>query len=340
MWLAAWLNYQLGSAGLYGCRVIDWHSSKTYPRCGVYFGGSFKCGTLRSPLKIGTIYQWFYYRPTKLNILFLCLILHKSNPATFNDERGKGGPMVNICNPQWLGQIPYGAALSLQKELVARRAANEIPDTLLMLEHPPTYTIGIDGHREHLLINQEDFVQLNVAYHRVDRGGSVTFHGPGQLVCYPIIDLKKCRLDYHRYLRTLESVIIHTLAAFKVRAFRERGQVGVSVFTDNIPSDSARWFQSDRNTAQIAAIGVKINHDHITSHGFSININPDLSFFDLIVPCGLHDCRVTSLTRVLNRPVEISCVVEPVIQSFCQVFEMEQMELASMEPALAALGAY
>ncbi|MBI1878278.1 MAG: lipoyl(octanoyl) transferase LipB [Chloroflexi bacterium] len=242
--------------------------------------------------------------------------------------------MVNICHPQWLGQIEYGAALSLQKDLVARRAANEIPNMLLLLEHPQTYTIGIDGHREHLLVNQEELAQLNVAYHRVDRSGSVTYHGPGQLVCYPILSLKERRLDYHRYLKMLESVIIHTLATFKVRAFRERGQLGVWVCTDDTLSDTSRWLHSDRNTAQIAAIGVKLNQNHITSHGFSININPDLGFFDLIVPCGLHGCRVTSLAKVLNRPIEIACVLEPVIQSFCQVFEME---LVSTEPAIPEL---
>jgi lipoate-protein ligase B len=233
--------------------------------------------------------------------------------------------MVNICHPQWFGQIEYGAALSLQKELVARRAADEVPNTLLLLEHPSTYTIGIDGHREHLLVNQEELARLNIAYHRVDRGGSVTYHGPGQLVCYPILSLKEQHLDYHRYLKMLESVIIHTLAAFKVRAFRERGQMGVWVCTDDTAPHSSTWLQSDRNTAQIGAIGVKLNKNNVTSHGFSININPDLGFFDLIVPCGLHGCRVTSLVEVLNKPIEIGSVLEPVIQSFCRVFEMERV---------------
>ena len=233
--------------------------------------------------------------------------------------------MVNTCHPQWFGQIEYGAALSLQKELVARRANDEVPNTLLLLEHPPTYTIGIDGHREHLLVNQEELARLNIAYHRVDRGGSVTYHGPGQLVCYPILSLKEQRLDYHRYLKMLESVIIHTLAAFKVRAFRERSQMGVWVCTDDTIPHNFTWLQSDRNTAQIGAIGVKLNKNNVTSHGFSININPDLGFFDLIVPCGLHGCRVTSLAEVLNKPIEIGSVLEPVIQSFCQVFEMERV---------------
>lgn len=231
--------------------------------------------------------------------------------------------MLNTYHPQWLGQIEYDAALRLQKELVVRRAANEMPNMLLLLEHPSTYTIGIDGHREHLLVNQEELARLNIAYHRVDRGGSVTYHGPGQLVCYPIMSLKERHLDYHRYLKMLESVIIRTLAALNVRAFRERGQLGAWVCAGDTYSQDFKRFHSDRNTAQIAAIGVKLNQNNITSHGFSININPDLGYFDLIVPCGLHGCRVTSLAEVLNKPVEIGGVLEPVIQSFRQVFEME-----------------
>ena len=236
--------------------------------------------------------------------------------------------MVNSCDIQWLGQIEYGAALSLQKELVARRAANEIPNTLLLLEHPRTYTVGIDGHREHLLVNQEELRELNIAYHRVDRGGSVTYHGPGQLVCYPILNLKEYNWSYHHYLKMLESVIIQALASFKVRAFRERGQPGVWVFTGNpIPSSTSEW-----RLGQIAAIGVKLNEQHIASHGFFININPDLGFFDLIVPGGLQGCRVTSLSEVLNKPVEIRSVLEPVIQSFGKVFEMKPVTMMVVSP--------
>lgn len=245
--------------------------------------------------------------------------------------------MVNICHPQWLGQIEYGAALSLQKELVARRAANEIPNTLLLLEHPHTYTVGIDGHREHLLVNEEELARLNVAFHRVDRGGSVTYHGPGQLVCYPILKLNGPGQGYHHYLKLLESVIIRALADFKVRAFRGRGQPGVWVFTGNASPNGSQLLQSDHyHMAQIAAVGVKLDQNHVTSHGFSININPDLNFFNLIVPCGVHGCRVTSLAEVLNQPVEVSSALEPVIQSFCQIFEMELVPTVIKIPELAA----
>jgi lipoyl(octanoyl) transferase len=242
--------------------------------------------------------------------------------------------MVSICHPQWLGQMEYGAALDLQKELVAQRAANEIPNTLLLLEHPHTYTIGIDGHREHLLVSGEKLAELNVAFQRVDRGGSVTYHGPGQLVCYPILNLQEQGLNYHRYLKMLESVVIHTLAALKVRAFRERGQPGVWVCPNPVSQPGSEWLQSASHIAQIAAIGVKLHKNHVTSHGFSINIDPDLSFFDLIVPCGLNGCRITSLAKILNKSVEISSVLEPVIQSFCQIFEMELLTMAAEIPEL------
>jgi lipoate-protein ligase B len=245
--------------------------------------------------------------------------------------------MVSLCHPQWLGQMEYGAALDLQKELVAQRAAHEIPNTILLLEHPPIYTIGIDGHREHLLVNEEKLAELNVAFQRVDRGGSVTYHGPGQLVCYPILNLQEQGLNYHRYLKMLESVIIHTLAALKVRAFRERGQPGVWVCPNPASRPGSEWLQSASHIAQIAAIGVKLHKNNVTSHGFFINVNPDLSFFDLIVPCGLNGCRLTSMAKVLNKPIETGSVLEPVIQSFCQVFEMERMAMDLNIPELLVI---
>lgn len=231
--------------------------------------------------------------------------------------------MLNICHPQWFGQVEYEAVLSLQKELAAQKAAQQIPNTLLLMEHPHTYTIGNEGHREHLLVNQEELARLKVAYHRVSRGGPVAYHGPGQLVCYPILNLKEQGLDYHRYLKMLESVIIRALATLGVRAFRQRGQPGVWVYIDNTIPHSSEWLPPDSNIAQIAAIGIKLDQNNVTSHGFFININPDLSFFDLIVPRGLNGCRVTSLTEALKKPIEIGSVLEPVIQSFCEVFEME-----------------
>lgn len=132
----------------------------------------------------------------------------------------------------------------------------------------------------------------------------------------------------------LESVIIHTLAAFKVRAFRQRGLPGVWVCVDSAIPHSSEWLPPDSNIAQIAAIGVKLDQNQVTSHGFFININPDLSFFDLIVPRGLQGCRVTSLHEALNKPIEIGSVLEPVIQSFCEIFEMESVLAETIPPSL------
>ncbi len=233
--------------------------------------------------------------------------------------------MINIFHPQWFGRVEYETALILQKELTAQRATQQIPNTLLLMEHPQTYTVSNEGHRDYLLANQEELARLKIAYHRVNRGGPVAYHGPGQLVCYPILNLKELGLDYHRYIKMLESVIIHTLATFKVRAFRQRGQAGVWVYVDSAIPHSSEWLPPDSNIAQIAAIGIKLDQNHVTSHGFFININPDLSFFDLIVPRGLLGCRVTSLREALNKPIEIGSVLEPVIQSFCEVFEMESV---------------
>lgn len=233
--------------------------------------------------------------------------------------------MINFFHAQWFGQVDYETALSLQKDLTARRAAQQIPNTLLLMEHPHTYTVSNEGSRDYLLANQEELARLKVAYHRVNRGGPVAYHGPGQLVCYPILNLKELELDYHRYIKMLESVIIRTLAVFKVRAFRQRGQPGVWVYVDNTIPHSSEWLPPDSNIAQVAAIGVKLDQNLVTSHGFFININPDLSFFDLIVPRGLQACRITSLREALNKPIEIGSVLEPMIQSFCEVFEMEQI---------------
>ena len=235
--------------------------------------------------------------------------------------------MTAFCQIQWLGQIEYGQALEFQKELVTKRTANEIPDTLLLLEHPPTYTLGVDGHRDHLLINNEEMTRLKIAYHEVDRGGSIIYHSPGQLVVYPILKLGKVCYNYHDYIKMLESVIIRTLSFFKIRAFRQQGQRGVWVFSGNLATQPSRQRHLDSSVAKISAIGVKVDRNNVTSHGFSINVNPRLEYFDLIVPGGVKDCHITSLRHVLNKPIEISAVIEPVIQSFCEIFELKPLLL-------------
>jgi lipoyl(octanoyl) transferase len=242
--------------------------------------------------------------------------------------------MSQVYHTHWLGTIEYGAALRLQKELTAMRALNDIPNTLLLVEHPPTYTLGIDGHREHLLISPEEMARLNIAFHRVDRGGMVTYHGPGQLVCYPILNLKEYGYGYHRYLKMLESVIIRALSTVGVRAFRERGQAGVSVFARGHSPALTPWPQQvDTYIAQIAAIGVKINENAITSHGFAINVNPNLEYFKHIIPCGMQGCQVTSLQQVIGRPITVTEVLEPVIQAFSEIFKLESAALNTTDLA-------
>jgi lipoate-protein ligase B len=235
--------------------------------------------------------------------------------------------MGNICQIQWLDRMEYGDAMKLQQKLVAKRAANEIPNTMLLVEHPHTYTIGIDSHREHLLLNRDELARLDIACHEVGRGGLITYHGPGQLVGYPILNLREYNYSYHNYISMLESVIIHALLPFKVQAFRQPGQRGVWVLPDNLPHISPAWANTDDQIAKIGAVGVKVNEAHITSYGFSINVAPNLDFFDLIVPSGLQGCKVTSLEQVLNSPIEIGSAIGPVIQSFCKLFESEPLEI-------------
>lgn len=237
--------------------------------------------------------------------------------------------MGSICQIQWWpGQTEYSFVLELQKNLVAQRANDEIPNTLLLLEHAPTYTVGIHGHRDHLLVETTELAQLNVAYHRVDRSGSVSYHGPGQLVGYPILNLQECGYSYHEYIAMLESVIIRALSHFDIHAFRQSGQRGIWVLPGKAARYNSRWMKTDDHIARIGTIGIKVNKKQITSYGFSINVNPDLNYFDVIVPRGVQACHVTSLEQVLNRSIEIGTVVEPVIQSFCELFELESRMIA------------
>ena len=223
-----------------------------------------------------------------------------------------------LINIPWLGQIEYGAALKLQKSLVFRRAADEIPDTLLLLEHPHTYTVGLDGHQGHILISHNEMTRLNIAYCEADRNGGITYHGPGQLMGYPILNLGEHDCDYYGYINRLESIIIRTLSFYKVRAFRQRGRRGVWVFAYNSTFEAT---ERDNRIARIGNVGIKVNNDQITSHGFSINVNPNLAYFDKIMPDGIEGCNITSLCQILNRPINTESVLETIIQSFCEVFE-------------------
>jgi lipoyl(octanoyl) transferase len=203
-----------------------------------------------------------------------------------------------------VGRIAYADGLALQDDLVRRRRAGEIPDTLVLLEHPHVVTLGTGATMEHVLVSEDDRAERGIELFRTGRGGDVTYHGPGQLVGYPILDLKPDRCDLHRYLRDLEAVLIDTLGYFGLRAGRVDGLTGV-------------WVDGRK----LAAIGVRVSSGWITSHGFALNVNTDLSYFDAIVPCGITDRAVGSIAGELGEPVEMDVVSRVVGARFRDRFE-------------------
>jgi lipoyl(octanoyl) transferase len=207
-----------------------------------------------------------------------------------------------------LGRIDYEAGLALQQELVEERRASRIPDTLLLLEHPPVITLGVRtrGRPSNVIASAEELAARGVKMFETGRGGDVTYHGPGQLVAYPILDLRPDRCDVHQYVRDLEEVIIQAVGRLGVTARRVAGLTGV-------------WVGPPGREAKLAAIGVRISR-WITSHGIAINVATDLRNFGLIVPCGIADRGVTSLEQLLGRPVPLSEVEGCVEVSFGAVF--------------------
>jgi lipoyl(octanoyl) transferase len=210
-----------------------------------------------------------------------------------------------LCLVEQLGRVPYAAALELQRERIAQRKAGEIPDTLLLLEHPHVYTLGRNARQENLLFSRERLSALGAEVFETDRGGDVTYHGPGQLVGYPILDLTQHRRDLAWYMRSLEEVFIRVAADFGVNAGRLVKCPGVWV-----------------GDAKLVAMGVHVSR-WVTSHGFAFNVSTDLSYFDHIVPCGIRDKQVTSLEKLLGRRVEAASVTESVVKHFGQAFELE-----------------
>ena len=206
-----------------------------------------------------------------------------------------------------LGVVPYAEALALQQSLVDDRRAGRIDDTLLLLEHPHVITLGVRGGRTHVVASAETLAARGVEIHETGRGGDVTYHGPGQLVGYPILDLNPERRDVHRYVRDLEEVLIRTAADFGIDAGRVPGLTGI-------------WVGNDK----LAAIGVRIAR-WVTSHGFALNVSTDLDYFGLIVPCGIADRGVTSLSRLLGRPVGLDTVQDRIASHFSNVFQLSQL---------------
>lgn len=202
--------------------------------------------------------------------------------------------------------VSYADGLDLQAELVVARRAGDIPDTLLLLEHPHVITLGSGSRQEHVLADTAERAARGIELFETGRGGDVTYHGPGQLVAYPVLDLKPDRQDLHRYLRDLESMLIRVAGAFTVGAVRSEGQTGV--WTD---------------VGKLAAIGVRVSSGWITSHGVALNVSTDLDYFQTIVPCGIADREVTSLERELGRSVPMDEASEALVEAFCGVFERE-----------------
>ena len=205
------------------------------------------------------------------------------------------------------GLVPYETALALQADLVAARKAGTICDTLLLLQHPPVITLGVKVRqsREHVLATDDDLRQRGIALFEAGRGGDVTNHGPGQLVGYPILDLKPDRMDAHRYVRDLEDALIGVCADFGLSATRKSGLTGV-------------WVGEEK----VAAIGVRLSR-WVTSHGFALNVTTNVDHFGLIVPCGISDKGVTSLERLLGTAPTMDGVEDRVIHHICRVFDRD-----------------
>ena len=204
-----------------------------------------------------------------------------------------------------LGVVPYAEALALQRSLVEERREGRVPDLLLLLQHPPVITLGVkgDGGRSNVVADSLRLSALGVGISETGRGGDVTYHGPGQIVGYPILDLRPDRCDVHRYVRDLEEVMIRVCADYGVPAGRIQGLTGA-------------WVGNDK----IGAIGVRVSR-WITSHGFAFNVNTDLRHFDLIVPCGIANRGVTSLQQAAGRNLPMDEVEDSLIRHFCDRLE-------------------
>ncbi|MEQ8766789.1 MAG: lipoyl(octanoyl) transferase LipB [Planctomycetota bacterium] len=225
--------------------------------------------------------------------------------AAHGDAEGDGPSVRREGLSLWLGRQPYRPTWDLQKRLQRARIAEELPDLLLYTEHPPTYTIGRSGKIQNLLWSEVERERLGIELVEVDRGGDITYHGPGQLVGYPIVHLDSVGRDVHEYMRRLEQVLIGLMADFEIEAGRRKGLTGV-------------WVGHEK----VAAMGVRISR-WVAMHGFALNVDPDLSHFSGIVPCGIQEGSVTSLARLLSRPINFEEVMPSLTRHFETNFGLE-----------------
>jgi lipoyl(octanoyl) transferase len=224
---------------------------------------------------------------------------------------------LNNCLIVDLGLMGYAEAWALQKRVVAARKTGAIEDALLFCEHPHVITQGRSGKRNHLLVSENVLKQKGVEFHATDRGGDITYHGPGQLVGYPILNLGAIRRDVVWYVRTLEEAMMRATAEFGIAAERVAGKTGI-------------WVKSENVEEKLAAIGVHISR-WVTSHGFAYNVSTDLRYFDLIVPCGIADRKATSLEKLLGRRVEPKEVARRIAHHLGEVFGLEMKEASRFE---------
>jgi len=227
-------------------------------------------------------------------------------------------PKLNLCRAYNLGIIEYEQARQLQNNLVSARIAGDIPDIALLLQHHPVLTIGASGNEQNILTSQERLASKGIPVIRTDRGGDVTYHGPGQLVGYLIFDLKTHGTGLHQYVRRLEEVIIRTLNHFSITAHRDPQYPGV-------------WVRH----AKICALGIRVSQ-WVTKHGFALNVNTDLKHFTGIIPCGIADRRATSMAQVLGHEIALEEVASCLCEQCAWVFHINISE----KPAEELIGYY
>jgi lipoyl(octanoyl) transferase len=225
--------------------------------------------------------------------------------------------MNRVCEARWLGRVSYSDGLEMQDRAVERLRSGEGSEQLLLLEHPHVFTLGRGADSRNILADQKQLKSHSIEVYETGRGGDVTYHGPGQLVGYPIISLKPDRCDVHRYVRDLEEALIRAIADYGITGARIAGLTGV-------------WVGNEK----IAAIGVRIAR-WITSHGFALNVSTDLDYFRMIVPCGITDKGVTSISRLLGRAIDVEEVAQAVTRHFGAVFERDVITLSDVSRELS-----
>ena len=253
---------------------------------------------------------------------------------------------MTTCHIVDLGLIHYAEAWELQKRVAEARKAGAVGNVLLLCEHPHVITLGRNGRREHLVASEHVLRQMNVEFFPTNRGGDITYHGPGQIVGYPILDLSSIRRDVGWYVRSLEEVLIRATGEFGIEAGREEGKTGVwvkaSATAEEGSLDSLRSLGMTTlvgSSQKLAAIGVHISR-WVTTHGFAYNVSTDLRYFDLIVPCGIAGRKATSLEKLLERAVGRAEVLPRIVRHFSGVFGLEMREtpretlLQMLEPAV------